>query len=371
MNDNPVSDDEYLTFDIRLIRVGSPEGETKLVVEGSGEVGEARDIFSFPKEEEHKMVEGATAGIFRDLFPPQAGTNKAWDQQAMREWTRKIAGLLMPVNVKSRYDAIKDRALDRNKGVRVRIFTYDAVIASIVWEAAYIGNDPLCLTKKTSVVRYVPAGEAPQPIALSRPIRILGIISDRTDLPALGHGIEKSDIEKAFEPRDKNLVQIDWLESANTKALQIAKFKDYHVVHYIGHGAYDPDKGIGSLAFEKTSVDAGNVTPSQFFRNLGNKVGFVFLNACDSGHEVGGIAEELVRRGIPAALGMRRSVLDTSAIEFAKMFYQTMAYGKPIDEALSEGRNAILNDLGGEYDTNDQWIQPILYMRAPDGRIFV
>jgi CHAT domain-containing protein len=145
--------------------------------------------------------------------------------------------------------------------------------------------------------------------------------------------------------------------------------KHYHIVHYIGHGAYDATKCLGTLAFEKRLPNAEDLSAHQFYRNLSAKVGFVFLNACDSGREVGGIAEELVRRGVPAVLGMRRSVLDTAAIEFARFFYHALAFGWPVDTAVVQGRVAMINAVGGD-DSNDQWVRPILYMRSPDGRIF-
>ena len=187
---------------------------------------------------------------------------------------------------------------------------------------------------------------------------------------ALNHAVEKQKIEDAIAPlKQGGLVELDWLPLANTTALLQAMLKQYHIVHYIGHGAFDPVRGLGTLAFDKKDPDLEDLSAHQFYRNLGSKVGFVFLNACDSGHEVGGIAEELVRRGIPAVLGMRRSVLDSAAIQFASMFYRALADGWPVDAALVEGRIAMINSMDDD-DTNDQWSQPILYMRPPDGRIF-
>ena len=62
--------EDYATFDVRLIRVSLPGGEEKLVVEGSGEAGEAREVIDFPGLGANSI--GATNAGIAGLIPPQA-----------------------------------------------------------------------------------------------------------------------------------------------------------------------------------------------------------------------------------------------------------------------------------------------------------
>jgi hypothetical protein len=234
--------------------------------------------------------------------------------------------------------------------------------------------DSLCLRQLTPVVRYVLASDKPKPLAIPPPLKVLGIISNPTGQAPLNYQAERENMETAFASlQRRGRVQLKWLSSVNVDTLYREILQGYHVLHYIGHGTYDAAKGEGELLFE--GPDPGKaavpVQASHLVRNLrDNRVRFVFLNACETGHETGGLAEFLVRRGVAATLGMRRSGLDSVAIRFADMFYGCLAAGWPIDAALVAGRIHITNGPGSGI-TTDHWLQPVLFMRAPDGRLFV
>jgi hypothetical protein len=62
---------------------------------------------------------------------------------------------------------------------------------------------------------------------------------------------------------------------------------------------------------------------------------------------------------------MQFEVTDEAAIAFSQTFYESLAVGYPVDAAVAEGRKAVLslpNPL--------EWATPVLYLRAPHGRIF-
>ena len=62
---------------------------------------------------------------------------------------------------------------------------------------------------------------------------------------------------------------------------------------------------------------------------------------------------------------MQFEVTDKTAVVLAREFYAALADGYPVDAALGEARKAIYAQ-GNEVE----WGTPVLYMRAPDGRIF-
>jgi len=146
------------------------------------------------------------------------------------------------------------------------------------------------------------------------------------------------------------------------------------VVHYIGHGSYDASNKGGRLAFESPEGVATNTTANSFAMVLKDStVRFVFVNACESGHAAGGLAEVLALKGMPAALGMQTRVLDDVAISFANGFYTALSNYFPVDRALVEGRLQVFAEKSAGDDDpylHPHWAEPILYMRAPDGQIF-
>jgi non-specific serine/threonine protein kinase len=64
-------------------------------------------------------------------------------------------------------------------------------------------------------------------------------------------------------------------------------------------------------------------------------------------------------------IAMQFEITDGAAIAFAQWFYAAIASGYPVDAALTEARKAIYAQGHGV-----EWGTPVLYMRAPDGRIF-
>lgn len=80
-----------------------------------------------------------------------------------------------------------------------------------------------------------------------------------------------------------------------------------------------------------------------------------------------GVAQGLVKIGVPAVIAMQFKVPDESAIEFSKEFYTTLAETFQVDRSVSEARRKIFINLeGGRID----WGIPVLFMRKDDGIIF-
>jgi len=93
------------------------------------------------------------------------------------------------------------------------------------------------------------------------------------------------------------------------------------------------------------------------------------LNACEGARTsrkdpFAGVAQSLMRQGLPAVVAMQFEITDSAAITFAHSFYTAIANGYPVDAALSEARKAIFTQ-GNELE----WGTPVLYLRSPDGRI--
>jgi hypothetical protein len=105
-------------------------------------------------------------------------------------------------------------------------------------------------------------------------------------------------------------------------------------------------------------------------RDESHSLRLVVLNACkgaraSAGDPFAGLAQGLVRKGVPAVIAMQVAISDGAAQILTSSFYSALASGYPIDAALGEARKAIYVKQGGA-----EWAVPVLFMRAPDGQIF-
>jgi CHAT domain-containing protein len=90
----------------------------------------------------------------------------------------------------------------------------------------------------------------------------------------------------------------------------------------------------------------------------------VFLNACATA-QVGitpgtrGLAQTLVRAGVPTAIGMGRPINNVSARAFSAGFYGALAeQGWPFYLAVTEGRRRVMVESGLH---GGDWAVPVLF----------
>jgi hypothetical protein len=195
-------------------------------------------------------------------------------------------------------------------------------------------------------------------------------------------------------PRDPHFAQLDaeqeWtklrttldgLEQAGQVRLEAATLpvlrqqlrrEDWHVLHFIGHGGFDPHAQDGVLVLEDPASGSHLVTAERLGVALHNHdpLRLVVLNACEGARAdptdpFAGTAQTLIQQGIPAVVAMQFEITDLAAITFTGELYAAVADGYPLDAALSQARQAIYTEV-----SEVEWATPVLYLRAPEGRIF-
>lgn len=269
-----------------------------------------------------------------------------------------------------------DEARRQHAGLRVRLRLADALdLGGWAWETLF---DPqqnrfLCLSPETSVVRFL---ELPAPESRSLvkpPLRLLVVIANPSDTPTLAVEQEWARLSAAVEMLEaRGLLQVERLDHATLMALQQRlRQQDVHLLHFIGHGAFDPTTQEGLLLFEEESRLSRPVSGQTLGTLLGgHPPALVFLNACEgartsTGNAFAGVAQGLIQQGIPAVIAMQTAVSDAAAIALSQEFYGALADGYAVDSALVEARKAVFA-AGNEVE----WAVPVLFMRAPDGRLF-
>lgn len=259
------------------------------------------------------------------------------------------------------------------EGLRLRFRAGSPGVSEWPFETLRDKEGFLALRTDPLIVRYQGPPRAVRTLWGPRPLRILVVVSIPESLDPLEADQEYQVIQGALEPliRGKR-VEIERIDNPTLTELA-AKLdgKTYHVLHFIGHGKFNPDGGVIFLK----SPDGGALpVPGSTFAVLLDdrpSIRLVVLNTCEgaiaSGESFSGVAQDLIRQKIPAVLAMQGKIPDPSAVRFSQWFYERLAKGRPIDRALRKVRYELfLADAGKEAD----WAMPVLYLGAKNGRLF-
>ena len=263
-------------------------------------------------------------------------------------------------------------------GLRLRLRLNDAPdLADLPWELLYDASQDTFFNHsiETPLVRYLELPAPTRPLKLDPPLKILVMISLPDDVPGLDAEQEWENLNEAVQELDKrNLVKLERTQQATLSALlRQLRRDDYHVLHFIGHGAFDTDAEESVLLLEGESERAKEIDGQKFGTVLHDhrSLRLVLLNACEGARSgpqdpFSGVAQKLIQQGIPAVVAMQFAITDRAAITFSRSFYESLSDNYPIDAAVSEARKAIY----AEEDETTEWATPVLYLRAPDGVIF-
>ncbi len=363
------------------VTVRSPAGEC----DGPLRLPEGADAYSLAA-----LVNGARGGLVRGAPGETPGTEAATRDldfeggEAGNDPDRAGRELFQALFNESIRDALSrsQGMMGKEGGLRFRLqIDLDdpqlARLASLPWELLYdertrtaFGRSPY-----TPIVRYVEVLRPYDPPPFTPPLRVLIALANPAGTHPLDLEKERAAIEKTWAKLDG--VEVEIIEHATREKLFDALDRGvFHVLHYMGHGGFDERTGRGALFLETPTGEAEPILGETLGDTLRDErsMRLVVLNACDTGKAshssdldpFAGVAAALVMAGIPAVVAMQVPVADHAAVAFAEKFYADLATGRPVDASVAAGRKAI-------YRANPEsleWATPVLFMRAPDGRLF-
>lgn len=266
------------------------------------------------------------------------------------------------------WDTSLSQIRSKGLGLRLRLQLGEAPeLEEWPWELLYDRSHGqfLTLSRDISIVRYLANPTPPGGEKIRPPLKVLVIIANPADCSRInGEGewdLLNRDLGGLVED---GTVLLNRLQTPTLPALEQAMNHSWHVIHFVGHGQFK--LGEGSLLLENASGRRQEVT-GQKLRVLleGQKeLRLVVLNACvgartSSDNPFAGVAQSLVRLGLPAVVAMRSRVSDRAALAFAGRFYKSLVEALPVDTALSETRRGM---HAGSDDL--EWSTPVLYMRS-------
>ena len=150
-----------------------------------------------------------------------------------------------------------DRAQEEQAALRIRLRLSDcSELADLPWELLYDRSDDwfLALSDCTPVVRYVQLPVQPRAVPVTLPLRVLVIRSKPPDYPQLDLEAEWAQVAAALsELTDAGALAFTELAAPTLGELRRALLRDtFHVLHYMGHGGFDQQRG-GVLLFTDRS----------------------------------------------------------------------------------------------------------------------
>ena len=292
------------------------------------------------------------------------------DDEEMMEFGADLFDTLFQGDVRRLYDEARSRQHGRK--LDLVLTSMISWIAEKPWEFAYDRTRRSFLaTEEVVFIRNALAAVPAERVPSQRgPLSILVAAAQPVGFGRLSVEQEREVIGRGFEPLVRaGLALIRTLRSATPGSLlSVISTERFDVVHFIGHGAFDEDTGVGSLVFEDNDGGSLNV-PERSLREIfcGRGIKLVFLNSCQSGSGGRadfnkGVAQALVSRGLPAVVANQYPVLDSSATSFAQHFYWALAQGMAIGQAARESRIAVNASMRGD---SIDWAVPVVYARDP------
>lgn len=360
-----------LSFDDLELRFDpNPDGTYRVVVTSSDGPA-ATDTFTLPftDGEIHAFVTGV--GLVR------SGVADAERDAKVRAFGARLFDALMTDRIGSLYDAARTRANAKDDtGMRLTLRLSGAPeLMRLPWELMYRHPRFIAQSERTPLVRTLDLESAHKPPPLGGPLRILGMNSHPAGYPQLDSERERQNLERAIAPLlQSGRAELTWLERATIAELEqrISEPDDVHVLHYIGHGAYNEKTDVGILVLETSQGRADDVSGQRLGTMLQDErsLRLVVLNSCEGARSsivdpFSGVATRLMEFEIPAVVAMQFEITDAAAIAFSRSLYTGIANGAPIDAAIGPARRAI--DAAG---SSSEIGTPVLFLRGKEARLF-
>lgn len=378
---------DYLNFDLKIST--SSAGTYSVAVTRSPECGEPSSFMTLPIGESTlrnrlqalELLRGSRGNESHFRGPQhdsldmlQSGMKNV---KAVMNLGRELFESLLQPEVRCCYRKSLAKAREQGKGLRLLLRIEPPELATLPWEFLYDeeeGNH-LCLSRETPFIRYLALGRSPKSLIIEPPLRILGMISSPSDQNALDIDREKESMASAIDHLiEAGFVSLTWLKGQTWRDLQTAMRKGpWHVFHFIGHSVFNSDIGEGLLVLANEYRRSDFITSTQLGTLISGhqSMRLAVLNSCEGARAsksnlYSSIGAILTRRGIPAVVSMQYDITDIAALEFSRCFYDSLANGMSVEEAVAEARKAI--DLACR--STLEWGTPVLHMHTLDGHLF-
>lgn len=329
-----------------------------------------------------------------------------WDQELDKqiELGQVLADLLLPSpGIRDLFYSSLDWVSDHGDlGLRVRL-RLPHELSPLPWEYMHVqrigrerrGSDFLALNPRVSIVRHEALPIPARWFEAGARQRILVVMATPDGYPRLRYLPEEQRlIRAALAPVDAveveylpdlgNVLDTEAIPSAQLGQVLGALQTQTDILHFSGHGGFleeagthgDTPQSWGSIVLATENNQPFELSADQLLEYVGYRgVRLVVLGACETAqsdplHAWSGVAVSLLRGEIPAVVAMQFRIDDKLAALFMGRFYEVLAGGGTIDQAVFQGRQQMRFQMMQSGSAALDWVAPVLYLRTPGGCIF-
>ena len=296
---------------------------------------------------------------------------------------RLFAMLMADPMLRSAWAEARGRSAQRR--IRLWIDVNAPELHTIPWELLREGDAMIASQAATPFLRYLPVPHPWGSTVRRRPLRVLVVLSNPADLDRhnkslLDVELERRILKETFAKLPPGKAHVRFLpppvtlERLEQELRQGARRSadGYHVLHYLGHGAFDERSGRAVLYLEDASGWTQEVSDADIVSMLQRQSQpprLIFLATCQSATRSTtdaflGLAPRLVAAGVPATVAMQDHVSVDTARKLSVAFYRQLLTHGEVDRAINEARSTLLT--AGRPDA----AAPVLLMRLKDGRLW-
>jgi CHAT domain-containing protein len=362
---------QYLDFELTIKEIGKDKYVMR--AEFGDKNVEAPFVNPFNKDKREIINSTLTAAALRRTAKTRAANVP--EVAKMKDFGSTLFENLIAGSVEEFLTRCHEQAVKEQKGIRWRL-TLDPSLEELPWEFLCTRDRFLAVNPRSPIVRYIKPETWVAPLKAAHPLRLLIVISSPKDEVPLDTKAEKDRIFGALKPLvDKGQLQISIIEGPDTvdRIFDTLLPDETHILHFIGHGAFDDKRAEGVLIMEDIDGNAQRINSERLSVLMQGKssLRLIVLNSClgsvgESVAPFSSVAAGAVRSGIPAVIAMQFEISDDAAREIAETFYTALSLNRPVDAALTEARRKIFVTQ----EDSLEWATPILYMQVPDGQLF-
>ncbi len=290
---------DYDELELRITPAAG-EGSYRLLATGP-DGSTASRTFSLPFDERQLDHFVLTVGQPRRGMWSHGSPKMQEARQKAKCFGSDLFKALVAGDVRDIYFNARRVAEQQQRGLRLTLYLTDVPeLMEVPWE--FLWDRPTFLSQSiyTPLVRSLDLTTVRPPRKLILPLRILGMVSSPVGVNKLDVDSERAKLDEALCGLERNgIVELRWLEHATLKSLEeaVGVAGDVHVLHYIGHGAYDRRTKSGILVLETDQGDVHEATGEDLGSVLQNELSMrlVVLNACE------GVPEDRMSTPSPAS----------------------------------------------------------------------
>ena len=282
---------------------------------------------------------------------------REWRRSEIKAFGSLLHRSLFPQEVWSWIEGRYDRL---GTGDRLRLqLTFPseglAHLAAVPWEYLHVpdrgGRDGFFVAtdRRCILTRYIPQEVGRSRLASAPRVRVLALVSQPRDL---GEVVADPVVQQLTALAGTLPLEVTVSQQPTRRSLlrDVQRLRP-HVVHFMGHGEYDGDRQEGRIALvdEEGRVDwVAEAVLASVLEQADEVPRLVLLHSCagaatDYSASFAGFAPRLIRRGVQCVVAMQYAVTNRTALAFSEEFYDGIARGLPVDEAVQAGRWTLIN----------------------------